>query len=228
MRIFSIIIICIFIANNVHAFTIKSGQVWSSDGNIYDFASPDEKKKLIEKHKSGGDQVGVMNNNLFVIVGDNIINIPLSKIRGASDSDMDLILEEAFEKFEKDKIKNRPEVDSLLDNEIVLDTKDIIKNTREETKELSVSEIVNDYKEKAKDGPVSFAWGGSNLAITTEDMDKDWAKEAIKDAAKEQAKMQEIMGAIQEFHSNSGSFNGQGVTASVFVSDDKKAASVSE
>ena len=218
---------CIFISFNTHAFTIKSGQVWSSDGNVYDFASPDEKKKLIEKHKSGGDQVGVMNNNLFVIVGEDIINIPLSKIRGASDSDMDLILEEAFQNFEKDKIKNKPEVDSLLDNEIVLDTKDIIKNTKEETKELSTSEIIKDYKEKAKDGPVSFAME-SLLTISAEDTDKDWAKEAMKDAAKEQAKMQEIMEAIQEFHSNSGSSNGQGVTASVFVSDDKKAASVSE
>jgi len=215
-----------FIANNIHAFTIKSGQVWSSDGNVYDFASPDEKKKLIEKHKSGGDQVGVMNNNLFVIVGDDIINIPLSKIRGASDSDMDLILEEAFEKFEKDKIKNKPEVDSLLDNEIVLDTKDIIKNTKEETKELSASEIIKDYKEKAKDGPVSFAMGTS-LTISVDDMDKDWAKEAIKEHAKEQAKIQVIQEAIQEFNSNTGSSNGQGATAYAFSSD-KKSASVSE
>ena len=64
-----------FIANNIHAFTIKSGQVWSSDGNVYDFASPEEKKKLIEKYKNGGDQVGVLNNQLFIVMDEDIINV---------------------------------------------------------------------------------------------------------------------------------------------------------
>ena len=63
---------CIFITYNTHAFTIKSGQVWSSDGNVYNFASPDEKKKLIEKYKNGGDQVGVLNNQLFIVVDEDI------------------------------------------------------------------------------------------------------------------------------------------------------------
>ena len=82
MRIFSIIIICIFISYNAHAFTIQSGQVWSSDGNVYDFASSEEKKKLIEKYKKGGDQVGVFNNQLFIIMDEDIINIPMSDLRG--------------------------------------------------------------------------------------------------------------------------------------------------
>ena len=105
MRIFLTIIICTLISFNTHAFTIKSGQVWSSDGNVYDFASPEEKKKLIEKYKNGGDKVGVFNNQLFIVMDEDIINIPMSDLQGKSDAEIDTIFDKAFADFENKEPK---------------------------------------------------------------------------------------------------------------------------
>ena len=68
-----------------HSLTIKSGQVISSDGKIYDFASPKEIEFLIKKSKSGGKSMGVFNDNLFLIIDKNILYIPLQKIVTSTD-----------------------------------------------------------------------------------------------------------------------------------------------
>ena len=62
--------------------TFSTGQVVSSDGEVYDFASPKEQEKLREKFEAGGDQVGVLNNNLFIMQDDGIISVPMGEISG--------------------------------------------------------------------------------------------------------------------------------------------------
>ena len=70
------IVILIFLFINVqqsNSLTIKSGQIISSDGKIYEFASPKEKEFLIKKSKTHGKSMGIFNNNLFLIIDEKIL-----------------------------------------------------------------------------------------------------------------------------------------------------------
>ena len=58
-----------------NALTIKSGQVISSDGKVYDFASPKEKELIIKKSKTEGKSIGVQNKNLFLIIEEKVLYI---------------------------------------------------------------------------------------------------------------------------------------------------------
>ena len=82
------IVILIFLFINVqqsNSLTIKSGQIISSDGKIYEFASPKEKEFLIKKSITYGKSMGVFNNNLFLIIDEKILFIPLQEIITSTD-----------------------------------------------------------------------------------------------------------------------------------------------
>ena len=94
------------------ALTFKKGQVLGSDGKIYDGASPEETARLIKNAADGGESAGVRGNNLFVVMDDELVFIPLLDLSGktketrmdivkahvianATDLDVDDLLEEA-------------------------------------------------------------------------------------------------------------------------------------
>lgn len=94
------------------ALTFKKGQVLGSDGKIYDGASPEETARLIKNAADGGESAGVRGNNLFVVMYDELVFIPLLDLSGktketrmdivkahvianATDLDVDDLLEEA-------------------------------------------------------------------------------------------------------------------------------------
>lgn len=74
----------------VHALTFKKGQVLGSDGGVYDGASPDQKDALIEKSKSKGwfgaegKKSGVQGSNLFIVVEDELVFVPIDELKGKS------------------------------------------------------------------------------------------------------------------------------------------------
>ena len=81
-----VILIFLFIyVQQSNSLTIKSGQIISSDGKIYEFASPKEKEFLIKKSKTHGKSMGVFNNNLFLIIDEKILFIPLQEIISSTD-----------------------------------------------------------------------------------------------------------------------------------------------
>ena len=94
------------------ALTFKKRQVLGSDGKIYDGASPEETARLIKNAADGGESAGVRGNNLFVVMDEELVFIPLSDLSGktketrmdivkahvianATDLDVDDLLEEA-------------------------------------------------------------------------------------------------------------------------------------
>ena len=94
------------------ALSFKKGQVLGSDGKIYHGASPEETARLIKNAADGGESAGVRGNNLFVVMDDELVFIPLSDLSGktketrmdivkahvianATDLDVDELLEEA-------------------------------------------------------------------------------------------------------------------------------------
>ena len=83
------------------AFIIKSGQVISSDGKVYEFASPKEVELLIKKSKDSGKSLGVFNNNLFLIVDERILHIPLQDIISSTDTQIYNLVNKKTDKFFK-------------------------------------------------------------------------------------------------------------------------------
>ena len=112
------IVILIFLFINVqqsNSLTIKSGQIISSDGKIYDFASPKEKEFLIKKSKTHGKSMGIFNNNLFLIIDEKILFIPLQEIVSSTDIQITNLVNDKTNSFaakynvieNKNIIKNR-------------------------------------------------------------------------------------------------------------------------
>ena len=112
------IVILIFLFINVqqsNSLTIKSGQIISSDGKIYEFASPKEKEFLIKKSKTHGKSMGVFNNNLFLIIDEKILFIPLQEIISSTDIQITNLVNDKTNSFaakynlieNKNFIKNR-------------------------------------------------------------------------------------------------------------------------
>ena len=112
------IVILIFLFINVqqsNSLTIKSGQIISSDGKIYEFASPKEKEFLIKKSKTHGKSMGVFNNNLFLIIDEKILFIPLQEIIPSTDIQITNLVNDKTNSFaakynlieNKNIIKNR-------------------------------------------------------------------------------------------------------------------------
>ena len=112
------IVILIFLFINVqqsNSLTIKSGQIISSDGKIYEFASPKEKEFLIKKSETHGKSMGVFNNNLFLIIDEKILFIPLQEIISSTDIQITNLVNDKTNSFaakynvikNKNIIKNR-------------------------------------------------------------------------------------------------------------------------
>ena len=112
------IVILIFLFINVqqsNSLTIKSGQIISSDGKIYEFASPKEKEFLIKKSKTHGKSMGVFNNNLFLIIDEKILFMPLQEIISSTDIQITNLVNDKTNSFaakynvikNKNIIKNR-------------------------------------------------------------------------------------------------------------------------
>ena len=112
------IVILIFLFINVqqsNSLTIKSGQIISSDGKVYEFASPKEKEFLIKKSEAHGKSMGVFNNNLFLIIDEKILFIPLQEIISSTDIQITNLVNDKTNSFaakynvikNKNIIKNR-------------------------------------------------------------------------------------------------------------------------
>ena len=112
------IIILIYVICNIqlsNSLTIKSGQIISSDGQVYEFASPKEKEFLIKKSEAHGKSMGVFNNNLFLIIDEKILFIPLQEIISSTDIQITNLVNDKTNSFaakynvikNKNIIKNR-------------------------------------------------------------------------------------------------------------------------
>ncbi len=112
------ILILVFLFINVqqsNSLTIKSGQIIFSDGKVYEFASPKEKEFLIKKSETHGKSMGVFNNNLFLIVDEKILFIPLQEIISSTDIQITNLVNDKTNSFtakynlieNKNIIKNR-------------------------------------------------------------------------------------------------------------------------
>ena len=60
------------LAASAEALTLKTGEVLGPDGEVYHGASPKEMKALIDRAQSDEMPAGVLGNNVYVVVGEEV------------------------------------------------------------------------------------------------------------------------------------------------------------
>ena len=90
-------------SGSVSALTLKQGQVLGGDGIVYDGASPAQRAALIANAKRAGTfgqdpkTSGVSGSNVFIVVGDDVVFVPISEVSGKSQELVKEIIVEAVE-----------------------------------------------------------------------------------------------------------------------------------
>ena len=97
-------------AGPAHALTLKKGQVIGGDGDVYDGASPEQQAQLVknaQKEDFFGNKkaAGVVGGNLFVIVDDEAVFIPLTELSGKSKSALTEVVKEYIVSHLMDDLK---------------------------------------------------------------------------------------------------------------------------
>ena len=93
-------------ATHASALTLKKGQVLGGDGIVYDGASPQQKAALVANAKRkdffGNEQgqSGLSGSNLFIVVEDDVVFVPISEVSGKDkDAVKDIIMEAVETQF---------------------------------------------------------------------------------------------------------------------------------
>ena len=68
------------LAASAEALTLKTGEVLGPDGEVYHGASPKEVKALIDRAQSDEMPAGVLGNNVYVVVGEEVSFIPVKEL----------------------------------------------------------------------------------------------------------------------------------------------------
>ena len=68
------------LAASAEALTLKTGEVLDPDGEVYHGASPKEMEALISRAQSGDMPAGVVGNNVYVVVGEEVTFIPVKEL----------------------------------------------------------------------------------------------------------------------------------------------------
>ena len=163
-------------ATGAGALTLKSGEVLSSDGKVYSGASPDQKAALVAQSKSkglfGGEgkKAGVRGSNIFVVVGEDVVFVPMTDVRGKSKEQMmDVIADAAGQQLGS----NAPDASDLARGI----TEEHIEATKEQVSEALASVDIDEAARAATEA----AWEG----ISTADLEQ-----AVQDIEEHNAQTQ--------------------------------------
>ena len=184
MKFYIAILTLILFSSTSHALTLKSGQVIGGDGSIHDGASPEMKSQLIKNaqrtdlfgNKKGA---GVVGKNLFVIVEDEAVFVPLSELAGKSKEGLTNVVREYI-------------VSHLVSNmtaKHIAEEGSIDRETLEQFEAMDIAndevtqQIANEVSELAKyDIEKATAVLEASLNLATVDAANDAAREAAESA----------------------------------------------
>jgi len=150
--------VMVFAAGAASALTLKSGEVLSSDGKVYSGASPEQRAAIVTQSKSrglfgDGKKAGVRGSNIFVVVGEDVVFVPVKDVRGKSrEQMMDIIAEAAGEQIGP----NAPDASDLARGI----TEEHIEATKEQVSEALASVDIDEAARAATEA----AWEGISTA----------------------------------------------------------------
>ena len=147
------------VVSSASALTLKSGEVLSSDGKVYSGSSPDQKAAIVAQSKSsglfgaGGKKAGVRGSNIFVVVGEDVVFVPMTDVQGKSkDQMMDIIAEAAGQQLGT----NAPDASDLARGI----TEEHIEATKEQVSDALASVDIDEAARAATEA----AWEGISTA----------------------------------------------------------------
>jgi len=150
--------VMVFAAGAASALTLKSGEELSSDGKVYSGASPEQRAAIVVQSKSrglfgDGKKAGVRGSNIFVVVGEDVVFVPVKDVRGKSrEQMMDIIAEAAGEQIGP----NAPDASDLARGI----TEEHIEATKEQVSEALASVDIDEAARAATEA----AWEGISTA----------------------------------------------------------------
>ena len=154
-----LLVLAMFIAaGTANALTLKSGEVLSSDGKVYSGASPEQRSAIVAQSKSrglfgDGKKAGVRGSNIFVVVGEDVVFVPVNDVRGKSKEQMmDIIAEAAGKQIGP----NAPDASDLARGI----TEEHVEATREQVSEALASVDIDEAARAATEA----AWEGISTA----------------------------------------------------------------
>ena len=166
------------------ALTLKKGQIIGGDGNVHDGASPEMQSQLIknaQKTDFFGNKkaAGVVGGNLFVIVEDDAVFVPLTELAGKSKEGLTEVVREYI-------------VSHLVSNmtaKHIAEEGGIDKETLEQFESMDIAndevtnQIANEVSEFAKyDIEKATAVLEASLNLATVDAANEAAREAAESA----------------------------------------------
>lgn len=175
MKIFVKMVSCLFVSSvlvaaPVQALTFKKGQVLGADGGVYDGASPDQKEALIEKSKSKGwfgaegKKSGVQGSNLFIVVEDDLVFVPINELKGKSKEQVtEVIKGHIVEHLTANITKYNTDVDGSVDME------GLERDLQNVDSEIT-QQIANDIADVAVSAEAAAALTEATAAIATVDV----------------------------------------------------------
>lgn len=184
MKFYLPILMVIMLSSASQALTLKKGQVIGGDGSIHDGASPEMQEQLIKNaqktdffgNKKGA---GVVGGNLFVIVDDEAVFVPLSELAGKSKEGLTNVVREYI-------------VSHLVTNmtaKHIAEEGSIDKETLEQFESMDIAndevtqQIANEVSEFAKyDIEKATAVLEASLNLATVDAANNAAREAAESA----------------------------------------------
>ena len=99
MRYIALTLMAVLLSSNAYAMTLKKGQVIGGDGAGYDGASPQMQSQLAKNAQKtdffgNKKSAGVVGQNLFVVVDNEAVFVPLSELAGKSKEGLQEVVRE--------------------------------------------------------------------------------------------------------------------------------------
>lgn len=151
----------VFSHSAAFSLTLKKGQVIGGDGLVYDGASPEQKENLKKVAQSTGKSAGVQGNNVYILVEDEVIFVPVQDIAGKQKetvksiitatvvnevTDLDLDVEKFSDNIEKLEGDVEAAI-SITIEEIVAEAEQSIDGLEVSGKLAEILSAANDYYE---------------------------------------------------------------------------------
>ena len=189
MRLFMLKLVVLFgfMISPATALTLKSGEVIGSDGNVYQGASPEQAEQLAKAAKRTdffGNQrsSGVAGNNLFLVIEDEVVFVPLSELSGKSKDS----IKELITSYVVDALTANVKAFRSQDAEAG-DMQDVMADIERDVARLSDDTGVQVLAEQAailaeKDAALAAEYVAANINLATVDAANDAARQAAEAA----------------------------------------------
>lgn len=189
---------------SANALTLKKGEVIGGDGKIYEGASPEQKENLIAAAKRSswlgeGKKSGVQGSNLWLVVEDDIVFVPLNDIRGKGKDDVVEVVKSAIVSHMQADLKAYYTQDGEFDKEgFDRDSANFALSGDEQTQ--FIADEAARLAEFDAGAAAAFIEANLDLATATDEASRAAAEAALEAAIESVATSEAIQATVDELN----------------------------